>query len=78
VDESINRPLNLLTVGKKFALNIFYNLAIMLSICGIIWCYQNQKYLPAAFLLGACVAIAYFKVQLTKQIKKSFKEKDLD
>jgi hypothetical protein len=63
-------------VGKKFALSIFYNLGIILSVCGVVWCYQNTKYLPAAFLVGTGAALTYFKIQLTKDIKKSFKEKD--
>jgi hypothetical protein len=64
------------TVGKKFALNIFYNLAIILSIFGLVWCYNNHKYLPAGFLVGTTACLFYFKYQLTKDIRKSFKEKD--
>jgi hypothetical protein len=67
---------NPLSVGKKFALNIFYNLAIILSIFGLVWCYNNAKYLPAGFLVGVTCCLFYFKYQLTKDIRKSFKEKD--
>ncbi|WP_235528467.1 DUF6358 family protein [Pedobacter sp. Leaf194] len=63
-------------VGKKFALNIFYNLGIILSIFGLIWCYNNGKYLPAAFLVGTAACLFYFKIQLMKEIRKSYKEKD--
>jgi hypothetical protein len=63
-------------VGKKFALNIFYNLAIILSIFGLVWCYNNAKYLPAGFLVGTTACLFYFKYQLTKDIRKGFKEKD--
>ncbi|QIL39325.1 hypothetical protein G7074_08570 [Pedobacter sp. HDW13] len=63
-------------MGKKFALNIFYNLAIILSIFGLVWCYNNAKYLPAGFLVGVTCCLFYFKYQLTKDIRKSFKEKD--
>ena len=63
-------------MGKKFALNIFYNLGIILSVAGLVWCYQNGKYIPAAFLVGTGAALIYFKIQLTKEIRKSFKEKD--
>ncbi|WP_344851618.1 DUF6358 family protein [Pedobacter jeongneungensis] len=63
-------------MGKKFALNIFYNLAIILSIFGLVWCYNNHKYLPAAFLVGVVCCLFYFKYQLTKALRKSFKEKD--
>jgi hypothetical protein len=63
-------------VGKKIALNSVYNLGLILSIMGIVWCFQNEKYIPCFFLVGAAVAIFYFKVQLTKEIRKSFKEKD--
>ncbi|WP_316826471.1 DUF6358 family protein [Pedobacter miscanthi] len=63
-------------VGKKFALNIFYNLAIILSIFGLVWCYNNHKYIPAAFLVGVACCLFYFKYQLTKELRKNFKEKD--
>ncbi|MDY0905086.1 DUF6358 family protein [Pedobacter sp. CFBP9032] len=63
-------------MGKKFALNIFYNLAIILSIFGLVWCYNNAKYLPAGFLVGVICCLFYFKYHLTKDIRKSFKEKD--
>ncbi|WP_090766927.1 DUF6358 family protein [Pedobacter soli] len=63
-------------MGKKFALNIFYNLAIILAIFGLVWCYNNGKYLPAGFLVGVACCLFYFKYQLTKEIRKSFKEKD--
>ncbi|WP_443945041.1 DUF6358 family protein [Pedobacter sp. AW1-32] len=62
-------------MGKKFALNIFYNLAIILAIFGVIWCYQNNKYLPAAFLVGVAACLMYFKFQLMKEVRKSFKGK---
>ncbi|MFC3364584.1 DUF6358 family protein [Pedobacter fastidiosus] len=65
-------------MGKKFLLNIFYNLGIILSLFGIVWCYQNGKYLPAAFLVGTACALIYFKIQLMKQIRKTFKEKGQD
>jgi len=51
-------------VGKKFALNIFYNLAIILAIFGLVWCYNNGKYLPAGFLVGVACCLFYFKYQL--------------
>lgn len=63
-------------MGKKIALNSFYNLGIILSIMGIVWCLQNDKYIPCFILVGAAAAFFYFKVQLTKEIKKNFKEKD--
>jgi|GEM_PF-363498 len=73
----INHP-KFNSVGKKFALNIFYNLGIILSICGIIWCYQNGKYLPAGFLVGTAACLIYFKIQLMKEIRKSFTQKGQD
>lgn len=61
---------------KKFLLNVFYNLGIMLSLFGLVWCYQNGKYIPAAFLVGTACAFLYFKIQLMKEIRKNFKGKD--
>ncbi|WP_316738061.1 DUF6358 family protein [Pedobacter aquatilis] len=63
-------------VGKKFALNIFYNLAIILSVLGVVWCYNNHKYLPGAFLVGVAACLLYFKVQLMKEIRKTYRGKD--
>ncbi|WP_231460633.1 DUF6358 family protein [Pedobacter sp. Leaf132] len=63
-------------MGKKIALNIFYNLAIILSVIGVVWCYNNHKYLPGAFLVGTAACFLYFKVQLMKQIRKTYQEKD--
>lgn len=63
-------------MGKKFILNICYNLGIMLCVFGVIWCYNNNKYLPGAFLVGAGAALLYFKIHLMRDIKKNFKERD--
>ncbi|MBC7418577.1 MAG: hypothetical protein H7325_10515 [Pedobacter sp.] len=63
-------------MGKKIAINIVYNIFIILSIMGLVWCYNNGKYIPAAFLVGIGGAFIYLKIQLAKDIKKSFKEKD--
>ncbi|TDG37569.1 hypothetical protein EZJ43_00290 [Pedobacter changchengzhani] len=63
-------------MAKKFILNIFYSLGIMLCFFGVIWCYKNGKYLQGAFLVGAGGALLYFKILLMRDIKKDFKEKD--
>lgn len=63
-------------MGKKLVLNIVYNLGIILGIFGMVWCYNNQKYLPGAFLVGVTVCLFYFKFQLTREIRKSFTKKD--
>ncbi|WP_231491197.1 DUF6358 family protein [Pedobacter sp. Leaf170] len=42
----------------------------------MVWCYNNHKYLPGAFLVGTAACFLYFKVQLMKQIRKTYQEKD--
>nr|WP_245227833.1 hypothetical protein [Pedobacter petrophilus] len=42
----------------------------------MVWCYNNAKYLPAGFLVGVICCLFYFKYQLSKDLRKSFKEKD--
>ncbi|MDQ7947569.1 MAG: DUF6358 family protein [Pedobacter sp.] len=62
-------------MGKKIALNVFYNLVIILSVAGMIWAYQNESLLIVAFFGAVFAAIVVFKLQLMKAIKKDFKNK---
>lgn len=56
-------------MAKKFLLNIFYNLAIIMLVLSGIWAYNNKHFL---FIIPIAAAIALFiflKVRLVKQIK---------
>lgn len=55
---------------KKLALNVFYNLVLILSIWGIVWAYRNDSLLISAFLAGVFVTVLYFNIQLIKEVRK--------
>ncbi|WP_449435652.1 DUF6358 family protein [Pedobacter steynii] len=37
---------------KKIALNVFYNLGVILSGYGVFWAFNNQKYLVVALFVA--------------------------
>ncbi|MCY1535495.1 hypothetical protein D9M68_709040 [compost metagenome] len=57
-------------MGKKIALNVFYNLVLFFSVIGMAWAYKNNSPLISIFLLAVFVAVLYFKVQLVKNFRK--------
>jgi hypothetical protein len=56
-------------MGKKLALNVFYNLILILSIIGMGWAFKNDSLLIVAFFAATFGAIMYFKIQLIKTFK---------
>ena len=63
---------------RKIALNVFYNLGLIVSICGIFWAFQNQSYLVAALFVATAAFFLYVKIQLIKDIRGSLKNKEKD
>ncbi|RZL17166.1 MAG: hypothetical protein EOO89_09270 [Pedobacter sp.] len=63
---------------RKIALNVFYNLGLIVSICGLFWAFQNQNYLVAALFVATAAFFLYVKIQLIKDIKGSLKNKEKD
>ncbi len=61
---------------KKIALNIFYTLGLILSFLGIIWSFQNAQYLLLVILLAVGIFFGYLKVQLSKEVRAHFNQKD--
>jgi hypothetical protein len=59
---------------KKIALNVFYNLAIIVSIIGMIWCFNNQKYLIIPLFLATAAFFIYLKVQLVREMRNTLKK----
>jgi hypothetical protein len=55
---------------KKLAINVFYNLVLILSFIGMIWAYQNDSLLIVAFFGATFAAILFFKIQLLKDLNK--------
>lgn len=62
-------------MGKKIALNVFYNLGIILSLFGIAWGYNNTKYLAIVLFLITGAFFLYVKLQLIKEMRANLKNR---
>jgi uncharacterized membrane protein len=62
-------------MGKKIALNVFYNLGIILSIFGIAWGYNNAKYLVIVLFVVTGAFFLYLKLQLIKEMRNNLKNR---
>lgn len=62
-------------MGKKIALNVFYNLGIIVSIFGVVWGYNNSKYLAIALFVVTAAFFLYLKLQLVKEMRNTLKRK---
>nr|WP_121269804.1 DUF6358 family protein [Pedobacter schmidteae] len=62
-------------MGKKIALNVFYNLGIILSIFGIVWGYNNTKYLVIVLFVATAAFFLYLKLQLVKEMRNNLKKR---
>lgn len=60
-------------MGKKIALNVIYNLVLILSVAGMVWSYQHDSLLIVAFFGAVFAGVLVFKIQLVKAIKKDLK-----
>lgn len=61
-------------MGKKIALNVIYNLGIILCIFGAVWGYNNQNY-PVIFgFLAVAAFLLYLKINLIKGLKDTLKK----
>jgi hypothetical protein len=60
---------------KKVALNVFYNLGIIISIFGMGWSFNNQKYPVIALFLVTAGFFLYLKIQLVKEMRSTFRKK---
>lgn len=65
-------------MGKKIAINVFYNLAMILCVFGMFWAYNNQSLLIVFFFAAAFAAILFFKIQLIKDFRKDAAESARD
>ena len=61
-------------MGKKIALNVFYNLVLILAVIGMGWAYQNDSLLIVVFFAAVFVSILFFKIQLVKEFRKGIKK----
>jgi len=63
-------------MGKKIALNVFYNLGLILSVFGIFWGYENKQYLVVLLFVLTAAFFFYVKMQLVKDLRKTLKKKE--
>ncbi|KQB99263.1 DUF6358 family protein [Pedobacter sp. Hv1] len=61
-------------MGKKIAINVFYNLGLILSIFGMGWAYNNNSWLIVAFFAATFAAFLFFKIQLLKDVRKDIRK----
>jgi hypothetical protein len=59
---------------KKIFLNAFYNLALVFSVIGAFWAFDNKSPLVAIFLISAGAAFLFFKIKLIKELNKELKQ----
>lgn len=62
-------------MGKKIALNVFYNLGLIVSIFGVVWGYNNTKYLAIGLFVLTGAFFLYLKLQLVKEMRNTLKKK---
>jgi len=60
---------------KKIAINVFYNLGIIVSIFGITWGYNNSKYLAIGLFVLTGAFFLYLKLQLMKETRNEFRNR---
>ena len=59
---------------KKIALNVFYNLGVIVSLFGAVWSYKNEKYLAIALFIATAGFFVYQKIHLVKEMRNSLKK----
>ncbi|NQX42026.1 hypothetical protein SAMN05421820_109298 [Pedobacter steynii] len=65
-------------MGKKIALNVFYNLGLIVSIFGAVWAFNNTKYLVIVLFVATAAFFLYLKLQLIKEMRSALKKKQKD
>ncbi|TCD03251.1 DUF6358 family protein [Pedobacter psychroterrae] len=59
---------------KKIAINVFYNLGIILSLFGIFWSFENGKYPLIALFVVTAGFFLYLKIRLVKETRNMFRK----
>lgn len=62
-------------MGKKIALNVFYNLGLILSIFGAVWGFNNAKYLVLVLFVATGAFFLYVKLQLMKDMRENLRKR---
>lgn len=61
---------------KQIALNVFYTLGLIISVCGLFWAFKNHNYLVMALFVAAAALFLYLKIQLIKDVRATLKSKE--
>ncbi|MGY4383449.1 threonine/homoserine/homoserine lactone efflux protein [Pedobacter sp. UYP24] len=61
---------------KQIALNVFYNLGLIVSVCGLFWAFKNNNYLIMALFVAASAFFLYLKIQLIKDVRSTLKSEE--
>lgn len=61
---------------KKFALNIFFTLGIIVSVVGIKWAYVGHNYPVLGLLVATALFFLYLKINLVKDVRTGIKEQE--
>lgn len=61
-------------MGKKIALNVFYNLGVILSIFGAVWGYNNKNYIVILAFVALGALFLYLKIRLIKGLKDTLRK----
>jgi len=59
---------------KKIAINVAYNLLMILSVFGMFWAYNNKSILIVVFFGAVFAAVLFFKIQLLKDVRREIKK----
>ncbi|RYE18063.1 MAG: hypothetical protein EOP45_14710 [Sphingobacteriaceae bacterium] len=59
---------------KKIAINVFYNLGVILSLFGVFWSYENDRYPLIALFVVTAAFFLYLKIKLVKETRNMFKK----
>lgn len=61
---------------KKYALNVFYTLGIVVSVVGLKWAYLGHNYPVMALLIATALFFLYLKINIVKEVRTGIKDKE--
>ncbi|MXV49896.1 hypothetical protein GS399_02855 [Pedobacter sp. HMF7647] len=57
-------------MGKRIALNIFYNIALIIMGAILLWAVNHQHYALIAGIVFIVIMLVYLKIRLVKEVKQ--------
>ncbi|WP_431311592.1 DUF6358 family protein [Pedobacter flavus] len=64
-----------INMWKKVLLNVFYNVAVIISVMGIYYGITNNQYLYCVIFLATGAFFVYQKIKLLKAVKAEIRNK---